>query len=318
MSKVYHYTFNAKLFLLHNKRVQMIHGHYFHFIDEPSLQDDHSLPPNKECKHIDVKQNNNTTIPETYSFERLWVPLSGQEGRYFAKTPFEEADESFSWGLEIKNVLILIWEPKEQNIRYIKGLHYTPQRLRFWTYHTFFPMSLEFNHIYHFLHVGAVEVQGKTLFFSAPSFGGKSTLTDYFMQQGATLISDDALGIEEQEGVYTAIPAYPYHRPYREPEELGYKVENFASKAKKVDAVFLLKKADANAKINIQEVKGIEKFKAFHHAVFIEFPFRKEERFKFFGDMVQSVPVYTVTIPWDLTRLHEVHKALIGLALPNA
>ena len=292
----------------------MIHGHNFNFIDEPELQSEENR---SSPQTITVKILSDTILLDDYIITRPWVPLSGQEGRYFAKTPFEKADANFSWGLEIKNVLTLVWEVETNTIYYIKSENYSAQRLRFWIYHTFFPMSLEFNHRYHFLHVGAVEVQRKTFFFSAPSFGGKSTLTDYFIQQGATLISDDALGIEEQEGVYTAIPAYPYHRPYREPEVLGHKVENFASKAKKIDAVFLLQKADANAKVILEEVKGIEKFKAFHHAVFIEFPFRKEERFKFFGDMAQAVPVYTITVPWDLKRLEEVYKAIVGLTLPN-
>ncbi|MCK5855793.1 MAG: hypothetical protein KAG56_11275, partial [Sulfurovaceae bacterium] len=231
-----------------------------------------------------------------------------QEGRYFSKYPFEEADRNFSWGLEIKEVLTLIWEPKISCIYYFRGKGYSPERLRFWIYHTFFPLLLELSGSSHFLHVGAVESKGKVLLFSALSFGGKSTLTDYFIKQGATLISDDALGIEENDHNYYAIPAYPYHRPYREPETLGYRVEKFAKEAKVVDAVFLLKKADTHAKVTIEEVKGIEKFTAFHNAVFIEFPFRKKERFDFFGKMSQHILVYTLTIPWNIERLHEVYE----------
>ena len=286
----------------------MIHGHYFDFIDEPELNEEHTL--SSRDKTVVVKNISDTSVLNDYPIQRPWVPLSGQEGRYFAKTPFEEADKEFSWGLEIKDVLTLFWEPKVQKILYLEGKNYTPKRLRFWIYHTFFPMSLELNQKYHFLHVGAVEAQGKTLFFSAPSFGGKSTLTDYFIKKGATLISDDALGIELNERAYCAIPAYPFHRPYREPEVLGHKVKKFASKSKKIDAVFLLKKGESDDKVTIEEVKGIEKFKALHHSVFIEFPFRKEERFRFFGKMAQAVPVYTITVPWDLERLEEVYTVI--------
>ena len=289
----------------------MIHGHYFDFIDEPEINDEHTL--SLTDKTVSVKNISDTSILTEYPIQRPWVPLSGQEGRYFAKTPFEEADKNFSWGLEIKDLLTLLWLPQTQEILYIKKANYTAQRLRFWIYHTFFPMSLELNQKYHFLHVGAVETQGKTLFFSAPSFGGKSTLTDYFIKKGSTLISDDALGIEEKDDEYYAIPAYPYHRPYREPEELGYRVEKFASSPQAIDAVFLLKKVGADAKVSIEEVKGIEKFKAFHHSVFIEFPFRREERFAFFGKMAQSVPVYTITVPWDLERLEELYKVITDL-----
>jgi len=286
----------------------MIHGHHFHFIDEPALNAAHTS--SHTDRTITVQTMSDVSMLADYTMERPWIPLSGQEGRYFSKIPFEEADKDFSWGLEIKEVLTLIWDPNTQTILYVQGEHYTAQRLRFWIYHTFFPLVLELARTYHFLHVGAVEVKGKTLFFSAPSFGGKSTLTDYFIQQGATLISDDALGIEEKNTSYVAIPAYPYHRPYREPEELGYKAEKFASVPNPIAAVFLLQKGEAHENVRIEEVKGIEKFKAFHHSVFIEFPFRKKERFGFFGKMAQTVPVYSITIPWDLERLEEVYTAM--------
>ncbi|NOR56214.1 MAG: hypothetical protein GQ531_08390 [Sulfurovum sp.] len=61
---------------------------------------------------------------------------------------------------------------------------------------------------------------------------------------------------------------------------------------------FYSKRGEADAKISIEEVKGIEKFKALHHSVFIEFSFRKKERFKLFTDMAQCIPVYSINIPW--------------------
>ena len=285
----------------------MVHGHYFYFIDEPHLNRTNGA----SAQSVHVRCLHTPEILNSYTLTRPWVPLSGQEGRYFAKTPFEEADENFSWGLEIKDVLTLIWEANEKTIYYIKEKNYRPERLQFWIYHTFFPMTLELNKFCHFLHVGAVEVQGKTLFFSAPSFGGKSTLTDYFIQQGATLISDDALGIVKKENTYHAMPAYPFHRPYREPEVLGYKVEKFALDTKSIDAMFLLKKANTNAEVTIEEVKGIEKFKTLHQSVFIEFPFRKEQRFTFFAEMAQQIPIYRINIPWDLERLEEVYQTIL-------
>jgi len=286
----------------------MVHGHHFDFTDEPTLQTDTTAD---HPRTIFVKETQNRTLLDNYTLKRPWVPLSGREGQYFAQTPFEEADENFSWGLAIKDVLTMVWLPEEQTIYYMTDVHYTAQRLQFWVYHTFFPMILELSRSAHMLHVAAVEVASKPVLFSAPSFGGKSTLTDFFIQKGHTLLSDDSLGIEKKEGIYYCIPAYPYHRPYREPEVLGHRVENFALKAQSIDAVFLLKKAMPDADIAITELKGIEKFKAFHESIFIEFPFRKKERFRFFGEMAQNVPVFTVTIPWNIERLHEVYQAII-------
>jgi hypothetical protein len=37
----------------------------------------------------------------------------------------------------------------------------------------------------------------------------------------------------------------------------------------------------------------------------------KKERFDFFSKMAMEVPVYKVTVPWDLDRLDEVYEAIV-------
>ena len=111
--------------------------------------------------------------------------MSGQEARYHSEIPFKVAKKNFSWALEIKDVVTLIWDASDKKIIYTKGKNYTPQRLRFWVFHTFFPIVLELEQIYHILHVGSVEIEGKPVLFSAFSFGGKSTLNRLFYQTRA-------------------------------------------------------------------------------------------------------------------------------------
>ena len=130
--------------------------------------------------------------------------------------------------------------------------------------------------------MGSVEIGGKPVVFSAFSFGGKSTMTDYFLQKGHTMLSDDSLAIDKRGNEYYAIASYPFHRPYREFETLGYPVENFATEPKPLHAVYLLEKSEPDAAVEIIELKGIEKFKAFHYSSFIDFSFMKKERFDFF------------------------------------
>ncbi len=65
--------------------------------------------------------------------------------------------------------------------------------------------------------------------FIAPSMGGKSTLTDFFIQQGHGLISDDKVPTVIENGQFLAGGSHPYHRPHRRFEELGYHVDNFIS-----------------------------------------------------------------------------------------
>ena len=287
----------------------MVHGHTFHFIDEPGLHDDRQVG---DIPHIAVEALRSDLLLQSYPLKRPWVPLSGQKGRYFSKYPFEEADALFSWGIEIKEVLTLVWLPEEKKVVYSKGKHYKPERLQFWLFHTFFPMVLQLAGVYHILHVGSVEVKGKPVIFSAPSFGGKSTLTDFFIQKGHTLFSDDSLGIHVYNETYFAVPSYPFHRPYREVESLGYFVENFAKEERPVSAVFILQKADAKAKVTLKELTGIEKIIAFNGSSFIEFPFMKKEYFEFLAGMVRTIPVYRITIPWDMKRLDEVYRQIVN------
>ena len=125
-----------------DKALAVVHGHTFHFIDEPELGKELNLP----SKHaVTVTELTDLSLLNDYTLTRPWVPLSGQKGRYFSKTPFEEAEETFSWGLELKNLLTLLWKAENKTIYYVKAENYSAQRLQFWIYHTFFPMTLELN-----------------------------------------------------------------------------------------------------------------------------------------------------------------------------
>jgi hypothetical protein len=260
---------------------------------------------------IVIEEISSCISDNNFKLKTDYFTLSGQEVRYHSSVPFHETNEAFSWGLEIKNVLTLVWNAKRREIEYSQGREYAPERLRFWVLHTFLPLVLELERSYRIMHVGSVEVEGKPILFSAFSFGGKSTLSNYFIQKGHTLLSDDSLAIDKRENVYYAISSYPFHRPYRQLETLGHKVENFNTQAKPLYAVYTLVKAEPDAKVEIVELKGIEKFKAFHYSSFIDFNFMKKERFTFFTEMAQHVPVYKITIPWDLERLEEVYTAIV-------
>lgn len=296
----------------------MIYGHGFDFQSEPVLQQEYGSFPSNPSAYPDSETIQVIEVPafscaDTFPLTRGFYPMSGQEVCYYSKVPFEEADKNFSWALEIKDVLTLVWDADTRKIIYTKGENYAPKRLRFWVYHTFFPLVLELQRMYRILHVGSVEIEGKPVLFSAFSFGGKSTLTDYFIQKGHTMLSDDSMAIDKFGETYYAIASYPFHRPYREVETLGYPVENFATEPKPLHAVYLLEKSEPDAAVEINELKGIEKFKAFHYSTFIDFDFMKKERFEFFTEMAKQVPVYKVKVPWDLQRLGEVYKAIVAM-----
>ena len=287
----------------------IIFNHNFIFKDELKLQDNIL---NNDLESVFIIEDPTFTLSDTFPFIGTWIPISSGKIRYLSTALFEKENTKLFWALEIKDVVTLIWDAKEQNILYIKGSKYTPVQLRYWIFHTFFPIVLELERTYRILHVGSVEIEGKPVLFSAFSFGGKSTMTDYFIQKGHTMLSDDSLGIEKRDKTYYAVASYPFHRPYRELETLGYPVKNFATESKPLHAVYLLEKSDPDVVVEIHELKGIEKFKAFHYTPFVNFSFMKKERFEFFAEMSKHIPVYKVTVPWDLDRLDEVYKAIVS------
>ena len=286
----------------------MIFGHTIDFLDEPSLncKGDISTP----SRIISVRE---LPLPD-FSMLTDYFPHSLQRVRYGGHEPFSETKgRNVEWMMEIENVLRLVWFPGNRTIGYEKGKGFTSERLRFWVYHTFLPLLFQMEGIYNILHVGCVEVNGEAVILMAPSFGGKSTLTDFFLQQGHRLLSDDTLAIEQgEDGSYRAVASWPFHRPYREPEVLGKETKNFVIKPLEIAAVYRLEKSAEDTAVQIEEIKGIDKFKTVHMGTFIPLSFLKDKAFAFHTSFAKAVPVYRITVPWDKERLSEVYKAIIG------
>jgi hypothetical protein len=292
----------------------MIHGHNFLFVDQPQLQQEYDsfgfhLWKNDGGNKIEVRE---IGTYEGFQKRSVLVYLSGRGCYYLSNTAPDMIKKEDDWGLEVMDVLTLVWDSGNSRVLYSRGKYFAPRLLQFWIFHTFFPMVLEFQRSFRMLHVGAVEVAGGPILFSAASFGGKSTLTDYFIRQGHALYADDTLPLREEDGHYVVYPSFPYHRPYRQPETLGNRVENFARKPAPIKAIFELKRAMPDAEIEITPALGAEKFKILYHTHFIRFRFMKHERFLQVLKMAKSVPVYNVTVPWDKNRLPEVYRSIVA------
>ena len=279
-----------------------------HFQDEPSL-DDGVYDSSKD--DITVVKSSDSDAFDSLQTQTAYLSLSGRKVKYCAEKVYEDCQEGCRWGLDIKDVAYIMWQCGKHTIEYIPQKEFTPELLQFWILHTVLPLVLNLEKRYDILHVGSVEINGRPVLFSAESFGGKSTMTDYFIKQGHTMLSDDSVGIYKENGTYMVVPSYPFHRPYRELETLGQKVTNVTTKPKPLYAVYLLDKAEADSVVKIEELKGIEKFKAFHFSTFINFDFLKPHRFKLMSDMAVNISVYKVAVPWELTRLNEVYAAII-------
>jgi len=242
-----------------------------------------------------------------------WRELSCRKIRYHTSVPFEEARGPFDWGLEVEGTLEFLWRSGSRTIDYRRNSRCDSEILRYWLLHTFVPLVLELERIYRLLHVGAVEVSGKAMLFSAFSGGGKSTLTDHFLREGHPLLSDDSLGIRSDgAGGWYAVPSYPYCRPYRQAESLGKRIRNFASVPLPVGAVYLLERSDPAQAISIEAVEGIKKYEALLHSSFIDFDFMTRERFDFFSSMAREIPLYRVRYPDGREHLPALYQRLTG------
>jgi hypothetical protein len=278
-----------------------------------SFRDDEAYKRCNSSTDIDVRE-----IPwndprfEKMAFGSPWLVMSGADCRYLGEIPFETAEKMTIWGLEVQDTLSLVWDAQRGEICYAKGKNYSRERLYFWVLHTFLPLVLEMEKVYYMMHAGAVELNGRTIAFTAPSLGGKSTLTDQFLRKGHTLFSDDSLAIREEKEGYRAFASYPFYRPYRRTEDLGYRAKHYAEAPRWLGAVYDLQRSPPDASVSIREVKGIEKFKIFHDSAFIDFHAMKKERFDLFARMAQGLPVYQVSVPWDISRLEEVYDAIVA------
>ena len=223
---------------------------------------------------------------------------------------FDDSDTGQPWCYEVKDVVSFYWKGGEDKLYYTLGKQGSADLLAFWFIHLLLPLYFTLEGKYDFLHAGAVEIDNKPILFIAPSMGGKSTLTDYFIQRGHTLVSDDKVPTFIKEGNFMAVGSHPYHRPYRKFEELGYRVTDFMTEFRPIDAFYVLQKADADADIIIDEITGFRKFDVLLPNYLYLFSFLKAKRLTYLSTMLNNVKVFSIQVPHDLGRLSEVHDAI--------
>jgi len=223
---------------------------------------------------------------------------------------FEDNVPGQPWCYEVQDTVRFYWRTGEASVGYELLDEGTPDRLAFWFVHLFFPFYLTLERRYEFLHAGAVAVDGKPILFLAPSMGGKSTMTDFFIRRGHALVSDDKVATFRENGRFTVAGSHPYHRPYREFETLGRRAERFMTEFLPIHACYLLERVQAEVAVSIGEVRGFHKVDAILPHFLFRFPFLKEEHFRFLTSLLDDIRLFRITVPGDLHRLGEVHDAV--------
>ena len=246
------------------------------------------------------------------SLKQVTPPLQGHGRDFFILTDRQFAPSSAgqNWCFQVKDIARFYWTGGEARIEYEPLEGASEDLLAFWLVHIFLPLWFTLEGTYELLHACAVEIGGKTALFMAPSMGGKSTLTNYFIGKGHALVSDDKIAVIKEHGRFLAVPSHPNHRPYRKFEDLGNRVDKFASKASPIGSGFYLRRAEPGAPVEVNEIEGHRKFAVMRPGYLFDFDFLKKKRLEFLADMASKVPFFELSMPWSLERLDDVYVAV--------
>ena len=252
---------------------------------------------------------------ETLPFERFShsTLYQNNQNRYIALITDQQQSvvtDGQPWIFYVEDVVNIYWVNGEDAIRYCMIDPEQTEAMEYWMIHIVIPIFLTMRRELYFLHAGSVLIEDRLIAFMAPSFGGKSTLTNYFLQQNHPLVTDDKLGTFERDGVFYGVPSHPYHRPYRNPEDLGLKADSFGDGEKEITAIYMLEKSAPDGQIMIHELKGIEKFTRLHEGSEMNFFMMNREFVRYLSKLANGVRVFNITVPHDLARLDEVYQSI--------
>ena len=124
------------------------------------------------------------------------------------------------------------------------------------------------------------------------------------------MLADDKVAVFLREGRFYAAPSYPFHRPFRQLETLGYPVKNFASRSGPIRACYALHRGAPDAPVVVEEIGGVRKFELLMPNYLFDFPLLQEQRLRWLGGLAEESPVFRVSRPWDLERMPEVYEAV--------
>ena len=234
----------------------------------------------------------------------------GRELQIYTDRELSLTEQGQPWCFEVGEVAQFRWLGGSDRVSYERFAKGTDYRLAFWLIHIFLPLCFTLEGRYEFIHASSVDIGDHTVLFTAPSHGGKSTLTDYFVQQGHALVSDDKVGTYREGDRYFAVPSHPGRRPFRKFEELGYRTEHFSPRRRKIHALYNLYAVEPAANVQIKKIEGHQGFAQVLPNYLFNFRFLQARRLQYLGAMLGAVPVFRVAVPWDLGRLADVYRAI--------
>ena len=259
---------------------------------------------------IRVLRSHAVPMPLENMYKKQYLNNQGREVALYTDRGYARTVRDQLWCFEVKAVAWFYWFSGDTTLYTVPSEQFTEALQRYWILHIVLPVYLAIEEVYDFLHAGAVLVEGRPVLFMAESLGGKSTMTDFFLRQGHRLLSDDKVAFVIDGADVIAMPSHPHHRPYRKTEDLGHYVAHMAAAPGAVHAIYVLARAQEDAKVEIVQLGGTEKFIALRYGSEVNMAFLKTQRFSKLAALAERVGVYRVSVPWSLQRLPEVHTAI--------
>ena len=247
---------------------------------------------------------------QTLKYFRTYQQNQNRNVLLSSSFPFRENIADQRWTFEVENIVGFSWEKGSNSIEFFERQEGNETLTKYWFLHTFLPIYLTIEAKCELIHAGSVEIDNKPVLFIAPSYGGKSTLTDYFLKQGHVMVSDDRVPLKEVNSQIIAQSSYPYHRPYRKMEDLGVRVDKFMLESKELHKIYVLEPAEASAEVSFTRLKGIQSFSALQYNFDFSLELNKASSFELMAKIASKVPIYQISFPWDLTKLDKVYQAI--------
>ena len=219
---------------------------------------------------------------------------------------------SINLKLTIENKAHFFWKRNTGKIKYSVSPTVDEALCLYFMVHTFLPLYFTVEDIYLMFHMSAVKIDTHACLFTAPSFGGKSTMVYHFLNQGHALVADDQLPVVAGDHIYKAVPSYPYCRHYRKSYDLGVKIDNFASSVLPIGAVYAISLVSPDAEISIREISGQDKFKILLRSCEYKVIKGHDAVFTQLRDMIDKVSIYALTVPKSSARLDDVYHVVMN------
>ena len=256
--------------------------------------------------------NKTQTLPlNDYQYEISFY--TNQNRTIYLKTldNFDTAKKFDKWIFVVEGVVSFLCDTNTKQILFQKDYNYQTKLMEYWLIHIVLPIYLSLDSTYYFLHAGSVNINAKAILFSGNSHSGKSTLTDYFLKKGHSLLSDDKLATFKVDDGFYCVLSHAYHRPYRLIEDLGVKAKKTSIGKLEFNTIYWIEPSKADDEVVIQEIKGLKKFEVLRYSTEMDLHVNQKKRFEYIAELANTCHVYEIKIPRNLDRLEEVYSKII-------